>query len=85
MGGGEEFLVLLPETDLKGGELMSERVREKISKETLNFETQSTNITMSFGVTSYHNPEEIEECIKRADENLYSAKEGGRNQVVSGQ
>jgi len=78
--GGEEFLILCPETDLQGAERLAELLRARI--ETDDFDIERT-LTASFGVSSYHSGERIEAMIARADRALYSAKAGGRNRVRS--
>ena len=84
--GGEEFLVLLPETSLEGAAVLAERLR--ISIEDLRIpvaENASLSLTASFGVSAIH-PEDTshEDVLKRADKALYLAKQSGRNQVCAG-
>ena len=76
--GGEEFLVLCPETGLAGTSLLAEKMRNKI--ETTNF-GEIGQKTASFGVTTFESNENIESIIQRADTALYSAKRAGRNRV----
>ncbi|GBE03445.1 putative diguanylate cyclase YdaM [bacterium BMS3Abin09] len=71
--GGEEFLVLLPETDLEGARDVAERIRQTIEA--------TTNVTVSLGVTSYHEKMHQEEIVIKADKALYMAKNNGRNRV----
>lgn len=83
--GGEEFVVLLPETNIMGGEKIAEILRQEVEKkEVINKATgkRLAKITLSAGVSQYFKDEDAEDLIKRADTALYSAKNGGRNQVV---
>jgi diguanylate cyclase (GGDEF)-like protein len=81
--GGEEFLILLPETDVTGAVQHGNKIREMISAKPFIHEGQEINITMSFGVSIYNGDTSIEKTIDRADQRLYLAKESGRNKVVS--
>jgi diguanylate cyclase (GGDEF)-like protein len=74
--GGEEFGVLLPNTDSKGAFLVAEKIREKVQN--------STKITVSVGLACVFPKvgEYSEELLKQADSNLYKAKDMGRNKVV---
>lgn len=82
--GGEEFLIVLPETSLAGGEKAGESIRKSIEAEKFDFNEQEISITMSIGVACHTRKEmKLEELLKMADERLYVAKERGRNQVVS--
>lgn len=76
--GGEEFAILLPETDLAGAIVFAERLRQAI--EAYQFETAG-HITASFGVTGFNTDEQ--DLLTRADAALYKAKKEGRNRVVS--
>lgn len=80
--GGEEFLIFLPETDIKEAIKIAERLRESIESTTLIYNNHKINITMSFGVSGYGNNIEFTECVKNADGCLYNAKQQGRNRVV---
>lgn len=79
--GGEEFLVVCPETDVEGVCKLAENLRTKVEEQV--YPVQS-NVTASFGVTSLEGDESIKELLNRADSNLYRAKESGRNKVVCG-
>ncbi|MGP0630072.1 diguanylate cyclase [Nitrospina sp. 32_T5] len=81
--GGEEFLVLLPETDLEGATHVADRMRSKIEAETICMEDREIKLTMSFGVVQFDGKETMEQFLHRADQNLYEAKKNGRNTVVS--
>ncbi len=80
--GGEEFLILFPETSLEGGKVASEKIRKKIEDQQWIFKDQKISATMSFGLSVYEDLEKsVEDCIKQADELLYKAKKSGRNQI----
>ncbi|HEY5556755.1 diguanylate cyclase [Acetobacterium sp.] len=76
--GGEEFLIILPETDKNGAMLKAEKLRTLIDKN--NF-TKAGKITASFGVSAYDGDTSPENIVSRADAALYQAKENGRNRV----
>ncbi len=80
--GGEEFVILLPETGLKGGSLLAEKVRQMIEAEKLSYQDKTFAVTMSFGVAEFGERMELPELAAVADKRLYAAKEGGRNRVV---
>ncbi len=80
--GGEEFLLLLPETDLEGGRILAESLRETVSSNCYEYDEHKLEITMTFGVSSFSQIENIEQCIKMADSALYKGKSLGKNCVV---
>ena len=77
--GGEEFLIVCPETSSQAAIAMAEKLRNKI--EVHDFRGVG-NITSSFGVAQFHSGQSISNLISRADKALYRAKEEGRNRVV---
>jgi diguanylate cyclase (GGDEF)-like protein len=82
--GGEEFAILLPETDLSGGEKFAERLRSMIEKSDIKAEKKTLHITISIGVTELlPHDDKLEAALKRADDTMYEAKRKGRNQVVA--
>jgi diguanylate cyclase (GGDEF)-like protein len=84
--GGEEFVILLPETDLKSALSVGEEFREKIESCTISLENhQTVTFTVSLGVSQidYSKDTSIENILNRADKALYIAKNGGRNRVAS--
>lgn len=79
--GGEEFLILLPETQVDGANIVAEKIRSRIYEGQLT--KKKLNISASFGVTVMHENDTEDSFIARADEALYEAKESGRNKVVT--
>ncbi len=80
--GGEEFVIILSETDLIGAELVAERIRNNIENHTMSYNMQAVNITASLGVSELRGNETVDALVKRADGAMYKAKKNGRNQVV---
>jgi diguanylate cyclase (GGDEF)-like protein len=86
--GGEEFVMVLPETDAEAGRGVAERAR--IAVEEINiphlFSTAADHVTVSIGVAVLYPESDIspETALKIADQNLYRAKQEGRNRVVAG-
>src|SRR4051794_7293305 len=81
---GEEFAVLLPETDLKGGVLLADRLRRSLEGLSVAApEGAAVQVTASFGVASYPSSATVEELLVEADGCLYRAKERGKNTVVA--
>lgn len=79
--GGEEFLFLLTGTELRGGIITGEKIRTKIEETIFEHHQQTIPITLSLGISIYQEGQIMEDCIKKADENLYSAKKAGRNRL----
>jgi diguanylate cyclase (GGDEF)-like protein len=77
--GGEEFILLLPSTDLPGALLIAERIRQSLAAITW---ANLDPITMSGGVAEYRG-ESAAELFKRVDGLLYTAKASGRNRIES--
>jgi diguanylate cyclase (GGDEF)-like protein len=76
--GGEEFCLLLADTDLAGARTLAEHVREQI---TLPFDGAMRALTASFGVTAWQSEDAFDSLFRRADRALYTAKSAGRNRV----
>jgi diguanylate cyclase (GGDEF)-like protein len=82
--GGEEFAVLMPDTVLKNGYKIADRLRDFVSKYKMRFNHLSIGVTVSIGITDIHNQNEnIQNVMQRADAALYNAKREGRNRVCS--
>ncbi|MCL1478183.1 MULTISPECIES: GGDEF domain-containing protein [unclassified Marinobacter] len=81
--GGEELLVVLPDTELDSALAVAEKLRCALGGVPMAVGGHSIEQTISFGVACYSNGEQIDTTIMRADSALYLAKQGGRNRVVS--
>jgi two-component system cell cycle response regulator len=80
--GGEEFLVVLPGTDLEGAGILAERIRAAV--QALTFDPEGHSATLSVGVAQWEpDANNWEGLVSRADQALYQAKEEGRNRVCS--
>jgi diguanylate cyclase len=83
--GGEEFIVLLPDTGIEGARVVAENIRGTIEGASIinpNNKQIVSKVTISIGMTEFFEADDIESVIVRADKALYAAKENGRNQVV---
>lgn len=77
--GGEEFAIILRNTELDGAALLAERMRKKIEEMDFHYEAVKLSITVSIGVAAFIKGEESQSLIERADKLLYEAKKSGRN------
>lgn len=81
--GGEEFAVILPQTDLKGATVVAERLRAAVAAKPVTVGDIILNVTASLGVASWDAELTThEQLIQRADQALYQSKAGGRNRVT---
>ena len=81
--GGEEFTVILPETNGEEARTVAERIRRKIeSAHNTPDATTNLSVTISIGVTEYISGEEVSAFVQRADQAMYSSKKKGRNIVT---
>jgi two-component system cell cycle response regulator len=81
--GGEEFAVVMPETDLDAGHRIAERLRSRIA----GAPVENIAVTVSIGAAMVQldmEEEELDAALRRADEALYEAKRAGRNCVMAG-
>lgn len=80
--GGEEFAVILPNTDIEGAEEVAERIRQAIAKNTIQYQDRIISVTASIGVAIIDSDNaRYEDLISNADLALYDAKAAGRNRV----
>jgi two-component system, cell cycle response regulator len=82
--GGEEFVVVMPETDLAVATIVAERLRRRIASEPFPIQQGSRNVevTISVGIAALGSADNAASVLKRADQALYRAKRDGRNRVV---
>ena len=80
--GGEEFVTLLPETDVDRALSVVDKLRELVEKCGFRANGENVSITLSCGLTQYVNGDTSESIFVRADGAMYQAKQGGRNQCV---
>ncbi|MDX9714457.1 MAG: diguanylate cyclase [Dissulfurispiraceae bacterium] len=78
--GGEEFMLLLPHTNLQNSTMLAERLRQRIENYKMN---DDLTVTCSFGVTTLHPDDDFNKLTTRADGLLYKAKNSGRNCVIT--
>ena len=81
--GGEEFLLVLPETDLDATNLIAERIRRTVRETDFRVDEASIKLTVSIGATEFQSGEPLMELFARVDRALYEAKQSGRNLVVA--
>jgi diguanylate cyclase (GGDEF)-like protein len=82
--GGEEFAVVMPETDLRGAQVIAERLREAVAARVFHTEFGPVRVTLSIGLAaSPQDGTEMEALVQLADQSLYQAKRAGRNRVVT--
>ncbi len=80
--GGDEFVILLPETGKKGAKSLTERIRRSIEELIVSFEYGEVNVTCSFGITQREQSDKnVEDTIRKADRALYTAKHTGGNRT----
>ena len=85
--GGEEFVVVMPETNLGGAVVVAERLRAAVAEEPFIVQSSGARlpVTVSVGIamTGEGNGDTLESLLQRADEALYAAKNAGRNRVIT--
>lgn len=80
--GGEEFVMLLPNTHSENASILAESIREIISNSGFNANGKAINLTISCGISEFYETDSLESVFERADKALYTAKEQGRNRWI---
>jgi len=81
--GGEEFLMLMADTDNEGAMIKAERLRAMVAGSSCVIDNVEIPVTVSIGVTTVELADDIRSLIQRADQGLYQAKNNGRNLVIN--
>lgn len=81
--GGEEFIILLPDTELNLAVTVLTRIKRNLTKKFFLYENKRLLITFSAGVAKYRVGESEDDLVKRADKAMYAAKNNGKNQVLA--
>ncbi|MEO7795996.1 MAG: diguanylate cyclase [Thermoanaerobaculia bacterium] len=81
--GGEEFVLLLPETDTHGGTQVAESIRRSVALQPLEIGAVALPVTLSFGLAEHRLERSLESTLAHADAALYRAKAEGRDRVVA--
>jgi diguanylate cyclase len=83
--GGEEFLIILPDTDLASGVEAIQRLQRDLTKKFFLHNNERVLVTFSAGVALRDESEDQEDLVGRADKAMYQAKQAGKNRVVAAQ
>lgn len=75
--GGDEFIVILRNTDIEKAKKVAERIKEQVK----NIKVNSINLSVSIGLTEYNGRESLKDLIRKADKALYRAKEKGKDRI----
>lgn len=82
--GGEEFSILLPDTDLESAFDLADEIRKTIADTPVRYEDRDIYYTVSIGVAAYHQAiTAVDDLFREADRALYQAKDNGRNLTVA--
>jgi diguanylate cyclase (GGDEF)-like protein len=80
--GGEEFLIMLPDTDINGARILAEKIRKAVAGKPFHLAGEGFSVTMTFGIAQHEIGSSIENSLKKADSALYEGKATGRNRVM---
>jgi len=81
--GGEEFVMLLPDTDAKAALIVADKLRQNVEKASFRAGADKISITLSCGISQFEDGDSNESFFERADKALYMAKQNGRNQCIA--
>lgn len=80
--GGEEFIILLPETDLEGAHITAERIRKEVGDHAYAITGKPLHVTMTFGIAMCNSVLKMEDLIRHADDALLYGKRTGKDRVI---
>ncbi len=80
--GGEEFILMLPNTKIEGAKVVTEKVRKAIQDKIIHYKENEISITITFGIVIFDEMQPINDCIKKADVALYDGKNKGKNCIA---
>ena len=81
--GGEEFLILLPETTQQQALQVADKLRQSIEQNPIRYRQLRIPVSITAGVVEYDLHSELDACIEKADKALYQGKQGGRNRCIA--
>jgi diguanylate cyclase (GGDEF)-like protein len=81
--GGEEFLLIFPETPIEPALTLVERIRRAVSEKPFDLESKRIDVTVSIGATEFRPGENLRQLVRRVDDAMYDAKRAGRDRVES--
>jgi diguanylate cyclase (GGDEF)-like protein len=79
--GGEEFIVLLKDTDGDGGQVIAEKIRQHVERQPYAYNGNRLQLTVSIGLTTLQPDDTLHTLLSRADHAMYRAKQSGRNRI----
>ena len=80
--GGEEFLIILPDSDIDRASIVAEKIRKTVEELVITFSGKAVSVTISMGVATMSEGETSDNLVVRSDEALYAAKKKGRNRIA---
>ena len=80
--GGEEFFMLLPDTNVDGAIIFAERARKRIEEKKFVIDGKEVSVTITFGVATYNHVMPLNMILSLADDALFEGKSSGRNKVI---
>jgi len=82
--GGEEFLILLPDTTAEGAAVVAEKIRRRVEEEVIAWADRKISCTVTLGIALYDMKHpDLDRVIRQADDALYQGKREGRNRVIA--
>lgn len=80
--GGEEFVIMLPGTDINNAKTVAEKITNCVKAHTINYIDNLIGLTITIGVVQHQAGDDLDSLVKRADEAMYRGKKNGKNCVI---